>query len=140
MRARASAADWSAQLYYYLKEARETWGGMHICEGAPLSPPESAAAGTLLSVCCSARRRTVLAMSFECGHDLGRSRGLRLAIVTAMWGSWRAEPEVRSADATSVRCDALIACTRESTVNSQYSSVLESLPMILSVLSVSDCG
>ena len=82
----------------------------------------------------------VLAMSFECGHDLGRSRGLRLAIVTAMWGSWRAEPEVRSADATSVRCDALIACTRKSTVNSQYSSVLESLLMILSVLSVSDCG
>lgn len=53
------------------------WGGMHICEGAPLSPPESAAAGTLLSVCCSARRRTVLAMCFvpvwACSWALPRS-------------------------------------------------------------------
>ena len=72
MRARASAADWSAQLYYYLKEARETWGGMHICEGAPLSPPESAAAGTLLSVCCSARRRTAFS---RCPSSVGMILG-----------------------------------------------------------------
>ena len=104
VRARAGAANRSVQLYYYLKEARETWGGVHIFEGAPLSPRESAVACALLSVCCCARRRTVLAMTFEFGHGLGCSRGLELTIVTGMWGSWRAGFAVRSAGATRVRC------------------------------------
>ena len=84
VKARASAANRSAQLYYHLKEAREAWCAMHIFESAPLSPPESAAARALLSVCCCARRRTVLAMTFDFGHGLGRSRRLQLTIVTGM--------------------------------------------------------
>ena len=104
VRARERAADRPAQLYQYLKEARETWGGVHMCEGAPLSPRESAVACALLSVCCSARRRTVLAKSFEFAHHPGRSRRLEIAIVTGMWGSLRAGFAVRSAGATRVRC------------------------------------
>ena len=74
----------SAQLYFYLKEGDLRWGDVSFFAGAPLSPRESAAACALLSVCCSTRRRTVLAMSLESAHDLGRSRYLELTIVTGM--------------------------------------------------------
>ena len=78
------AQDPSAQLYFYLKEGDLRWGDVSFFAGAPLSPRESPAACALLSVCCSTRRRTVLAMSFESAHDLGRSRYLELTIVTGM--------------------------------------------------------
>ena len=73
-------------------------------ECVPLSPHESAAARVLLSVCCCARHRTVLAMTFESQHHPGRSRRLVLAIGAGMWGSWRAGIAVRRAGLTIVRC------------------------------------
>ena len=55
-------------------------------------------------VCCCVRRRTVLAMTLEYQHHPGRSRFLKLAIATGMWGSWRAGLAERSAGSMSVRC------------------------------------
>ena len=47
----SSASGRLAQLFYYIKEARERWGADHILEGAPLLPCELVAACALLSVC-----------------------------------------------------------------------------------------
>ena len=70
-----------------LKEVRETWGAVYIFEGAPLSPRESAAACTVLSVCCCARRRTVLGLSFSSGHDPSGYQHLLFELRTPHSGS-----------------------------------------------------
>ena len=67
--ARTSTDDQLAQLFHYLKEVRETCDIEQIFSGALLLPRAFAIARVLLSVCCCARRRTVLAMSFLSGHD-----------------------------------------------------------------------
>ena len=68
---RSSTDDWPAQLFYYLKEVRETWCLRQIHYGAPLLLRASSVACPLLSECRCARRRTVVAMSFDSGHDPG---------------------------------------------------------------------
>ena len=60
-----------AQLFYYLKEAREQCDFRQIFSGALLLPRALAVARVLLSVCCCARHRTALAMPFGSGHDPG---------------------------------------------------------------------
>jgi len=52
-------------------EARQTCRVVHLVSGALLLPRAFAIACALLSVCCCARHRTVLAMSFESDHDPG---------------------------------------------------------------------
>ena len=53
----------------------------------PLSPRESAAACTVLSVCCCARRRTVLGLSFSSGHDPSGYQHLLFELRTPHSGS-----------------------------------------------------
>ena len=68
---RSSTDDWPAQLFYYLKEVRETWFLRQIHYGALLLPRASTVACVALSECQCVRCRTVVAMSFDSGHDPG---------------------------------------------------------------------
>ena len=66
------------------------------------------AACALLSMHGCARRRTVLAMTYESARDIWLYRGLQLMNETEWWGSWRVGLAARSAGATfvssAIRC------------------------------------
>jgi hypothetical protein len=51
----------------------------------------------LLTSCCVAHDRTVLATTFMPAHDQGRPRGLRLEIYAMVCGSWACRVAVKSA-------------------------------------------
>ena len=89
-------------LFHYVEEARRLCRFVQIASGALRLPCASIASCVLLSVCCCAPRRTVLAISFESAHDLWLSRGLEFAMELGMWGSWCSGLAVKSAGATFV--------------------------------------
>ena len=101
--ARESTDGQPAQLFYYLKEVREQCDFVQIFSGALLLPRAFAIACVLLSVCCCARHRTVLVVSFDSDHSPGGYGHLLFELLTEMCGSCASGPAVRIAGVSRAR-------------------------------------
>jgi hypothetical protein len=88
LRSRSSgmAPNWSQRPCQPYEEARLRWGLVSFFTGAPLHARASVPALRMLSVCCLHACRTVVAMSFESGHDPGGYRHLLLELRAPLRG------------------------------------------------------